>query len=168
MAVSEGALKQSSVKWSAKAWPSGSSAHKESTSSPRKHASAVGFNGPSEESAGTWQPGGGGCRRPSSLATFFNRQLWKTPETTTEWPRMLLQACFDVWICVLQGYKKNKKTKSIFRFQNKVVSIKQTRNVFLLGALLMSDAAAIVKVESRVHRPSAATRQFCCGADVCV
>lgn len=92
VAVSEGALKQSSVKWSAKAQPSGSSAHKESTSSPRKHANAVGSNGLNEESAGTWQPGSGRSR-PSAWRRLvpaivfgyaFNRQLWKTPETTTE------------------------------------------------------------------------------------
>lgn len=152
MAVSEGALKQSSVKWSAKAQPSGSSAHKESTSSPRKHANAVGFNGLNEESAGTWQPGSGRSR-PSAWRRLvpaivfgysFNRQLWRTPETTTETPTRTVKkkkkhADSHVtpgmfWCLNLCFARLQKKNKSIFRFQNKVVSIKQTRtkNIFLL------------------------------------
>lgn len=70
--------------------------------------------------------------------------------------------------------KDTRKKKTIFRFENKVVSIKKvrTKNIFLLMVWCLT-LPATVKLKNRasvvtVHRPSAAAWQFGCGGDVCV
>lgn len=75
----------------------------------------------------------GSCGKLQRLQLRLPTRTVKTKQKKkhhTQTP-MLLRACFDVWICVLQGYKKEKNLS--LGSKNKVVSIKQTRtkNIFL-------------------------------------